>query len=147
MASFRDSSPVLAVRVFLGERTTDTILADPTACPCQSNSASDSSVIPLPSAHSVHGFGRPAPFCCNLCGTPVHHEQHVVGPSVLHVRLLILMLRHYDHHLCRGDCSPGLLPTLQRELPLAMESVHSSGGLGCLCVCICTHLLDYSDQL
>ena len=150
VASFRhspQSSAGSSRSTFPRERTANVILADPTTCPRQSNSASDSSVISFPATNSIHGFGRPAPLCRNLRGAPVHYEQHVARPSLLHVRLLVLMLRHHDPHLRRSDCTHGLFPTLQRELPLAMESIYSGGGLGWLCVCICTHLLDYSYQL
>ena len=58
----------------LGECTADKVLAYSTACPCQSNSASDSSIVPFSSTYSIHGFGRPASFRSNLRGAPVHHE-------------------------------------------------------------------------
>ncbi len=125
----------------------DAVIAGSTTCSCQSNPTPNPSSFQISPTYPIYGFSRYPSFWGNLRGAALYHEQYVVGESLLHVWLLVLMLRYYDFHLCCGDHSPGLLLALWRELPLAVEGVHGSRGFGCLCFRICAHLLGYSDQL
>ena len=87
--------------------------ACPTASSRQPNPAPNSTLDHLPTPHSLYASRRHSPLRRYLRRALLHHEQHVVWQSVLHVRLSIPLLWHHDHNMCRRYRPVGLLPALQ----------------------------------
>lgn len=87
--------------------------ACPTASSRQPNPTPNSAFDHLPTSHPLHASRRHSPFRRYLRRALLHHEQHVVRQSLLHVRLSIPLLWHHDHHLRRRHRPTRLLPALQ----------------------------------
>ena len=102
------------------------IVAHSTSCPRQSDTTPDSAFDHVPATFAVVSSRWYSTVWRDFCGALLHTQQYLVWPSLLHVRLLILVLRYHDSYLRCGDNSACLLPSVRRELPLAMESVPGS---------------------
>ena len=120
--------------------------ARPTARPRQPDPPSNPSLDYLPPPHPFYALGWHSSIRCHLRRALLHYEQHVVWQGILHVRVPFPLLRHYDHNLCRRHDSARLLPALQRELSLAVESLLYGWGKRFLCVCQCIAVLDQQAE-
>lgn len=87
--------------------------ARPPASSRQPNPAPNPTLDHLPTPHSLDASRRHSPLWCYLRRALLHHEQHVVRQSLLHVRLSIPLLWHHDNHLRRRHNLARLLPALQ----------------------------------
>lgn len=116
--------------------------ADYTSGAGEPDSEADSTKHDVSATLTVHAPCRYPTVRCHFRGTILHYEQHVVRQGLLYVWLPIFDICHHDHHLCSGQRVAGVLPSLQRELPLAVEVIHHCRRIGRLCVCERLALLD-----
>ena len=114
---------------------TDVPSAHSTACPRKPNTAPDPSQHYVLAAPTVHGARWHPTIRRHLCRTLLYHEQYVVRQSLLHVRVSLPLLWHYDHHLCCRHHPPRILLALRRELSLAVAEFLHGRGLGRIRVC------------
>ena len=106
-----------AVNILLDFSLMPRVLTVSAACPTtrsrQPNPAPDPTINHVPTPHSLHAPRRHSSLRCHLRRALLHHEQHVVWQGILHVRVSIPLLRHYDNHLRRRHRLTRLLLALQ----------------------------------
>lgn len=112
------------------------------SCPSEPDSTTNTTKHNVSAASTIHAPRGNSSFRCYFRRTILHHERHVVRQGLLHVRLPLLDIYDHDHHLRGCQRSAGVFPSVQRELPLAVEVIHYCRRVGGLCICKCVALLD-----